>query len=70
MLDFVQSHRLLDLAVEDQVSRLIFLVRPYLQQHQIADDRVMDLGIVQRLIGIVDRFGVNAFAASRCCSRS
>ncbi len=70
VLDFVQSHRLLDLAVEDQVPRLRFLIRSYLQQHQIADDRIVNLGIVQRLIGVVDRFGIDAFAASRCCFRS
>ena len=65
LFDLVQSHRLLDLAVVNQVSCFFFLIRFHLQQNQIADDRIMDLGIVQRLIRMVDRFGVNTFAGIR-----
>ena len=62
MFDLIQPHCALDLAVEDNEAKVLFLVRSDLQQHKIADDRIVDLGVVERLVRVVDRLGIDSFA--------
>ena len=54
---------LLDLLVVNEIAEVPLLVRPDLEQDDVAHHGVVDLGVVERLIGIVDRFGVDALAA-------
>ena len=65
MSDGIQSFGLLDLLVENDVAELLFLIGADLQQNIAADDRVVNLGVVQRLIQIVNFFGVDTLAAVR-----
>ena len=62
MLDGIEPQASLHLLVVDQVAELFFLVRPDLEQNDVAHDGVVDLGVVENLVGIIDRFGVNPFA--------
>ncbi len=58
--DRIQPHGPLDLFAVDDVAEPVFLIRTDLQQDQIADRRVVDLGIVQRLVLVLDRLGVDS----------
>ena len=60
MLDRVPATRLLDLLVVNQVASFWLLVRLDLEQDDVADDRVEDIGVVECLVGIIDRFAVDS----------
>ena len=62
MFDLIQPHGFLDLAVKQQVTVLLFLVRPNLHEHQVADDRIGNLCVIEFLVRIVDRFGIDTLA--------
>ena len=65
LADGIDAHDFFIQPVEHQITPLVFLVRPDLQQNQLTQFRVEKLGIIQRLIGIFHRFGVNAFTRGR-----
>ncbi len=58
----IQSHRPLQFFVVQDVAEFLFLIRPHFQQNDIADDGVIDFGIIQRLVRVCDGFCVDAFA--------
>ena len=62
MLNGVQSLCLLDFFVVNDVTKLIFPIRPNLEQNDISDGGVKYFGVVECLIGIVDVFRVDALA--------
>src|SRR5215207_1268705 len=63
ILDAIQPPRYAQLLIEDNVAKLLLLVRPDLEQDQTADDGVINLCIVERLVPLLDRLAVDAFAA-------
>ena len=62
MLDFIETNCLLDLAVEDDIASLVFLVRTHFHQHKIANDGVMNLGVIKFLVVMINRLGIDTFA--------
>ena len=58
--DRIEPLRRLCFLVVNNVAKLIFFERLDLHQDDIANDRVENLCVVERLIGIVYRFGVNS----------
>ena len=61
--DGIHAAHVLGALVEDEVTIRLLLIRQHLEQDKIANDRVVDLGVVQRLVLVLDRLGVDAFAA-------
>ncbi len=59
----VDAVDLLGALVEEQVPVGLFLVGQDAQQNEAAHDGVVDLGVVELLVGVVHRLGVNAQAA-------
>ena len=50
--------------IENQIAKRVFLERFHLQQNDVANDRVKDLRIIERLIRIIDRLRINSAAVS------
>ena len=63
--DGVDAASLLSLLVVNNVAKRLLLVRTYFEQDRVTDDRVVDFGIVQRLVRIVYVLGVNPLAGLR-----
>ena len=61
LFDRIQSPGLLDLLVVDNVAGLRFLVGSNPQQHQVTDNRITDVRIVECLVRLFHRFTVEAF---------
>ncbi len=59
ILDGIQPHGLLQLFVVDQITILLFLIRLHLQQNDVPDGGILNVGVIQCLVGIIDGFGVN-----------
>ncbi len=62
LADRVDARDRLDPRVEHEVAPLGLPVREDLQQDQRAHDRVQDLGVVEGLVGVIDRLAVEAEA--------
>ena len=58
----IQPQSTLQFFVVDDVAEAFFLIGPHLQQNDVANDREVDFCVVERLIGVVDGLGVDAFA--------
>ena len=58
----VHAPSLLEFFVVNDVAEIFFLVGPNLQGDDVSDNRVVDFSVVQSLVRVVDRFGVNPFA--------
>ena len=56
----VEPDGLPGLLVVDDVAELLLLVRPDLEQDDVADDCIVDLRVVERLVFVLDRFGEDA----------
>ena len=63
--DGIQPHGPLDFFAVDDVAEGVFLVRADFQQDQVADQRVVDLGVVQGLVFVLDFLGIDPRAAVR-----
>ncbi len=62
VLDGVDADGLLGLDAVDDVSKGLFLVGADPEQDQVAQDRVEDLGVVEGLVGVLDRLAVDTLA--------
>ena len=65
MFDFIQTYRLLNLAIEHEEAVFGFLIGANFQQDQIAHNGVVDFSIIKCLIRVIYRLGIDPLTTVR-----
>src|SRR5436190_12805500 len=61
-LERIDALHLLELFVEHEIAEVFFLIRANLEQNQVANDGIVNFGVVESLVFVVDGLAVNALA--------